>query len=285
MNNLARLNIDDQRCIGCGACTRVCPGSLLYLNAQHKAEHHEISEFGWNGCWKCQHCLAVCPAGAISVLGLRPEDSLTPPDPQEAAQVLDRLIACRRSHRRYLRKNVDYGTIRHILEILQNAPNGGNKQLVEYTLIDDVDQMDHLRQIVRSHLDNLIDQGIYPQGYDARSIQDLIDAEKTVRPDMIFCQAPHLLIPHAPKGKGCWQQDIDIACAYAELLFAAHGLGAVMMSFCLDVLDLMPDIKKMLQIPEDHDHHMAIGFGYPEIRYARGAQKENDLNVNVLKFI
>lgn len=93
MNNLARLNIDDQRCIGCGACTRVCPGSLLYLNAQHKAEHHEVSEFGWNGCWKCQHCLAVCPSGAISVLGLRPEDSLTPPDPQEAAQVLDRLIA------------------------------------------------------------------------------------------------------------------------------------------------------------------------------------------------
>ena len=156
---------------------------------------------------------------------------------------------------------------------------------MEYTLIDDVDQMDHLRQIVRSHLDNLIDQGIYPQGYDARSIQDLIDAEKTVRPDMIFCQAPHLLIPHVPKGKGCWQQDIDIACAYAELLFAAHGLGVVMMSFCLDVLDLMPDIKEMLQIPKDHDYHMAVGFGYPEIRYARGAQKENDLNVNVLKFI
>ena len=156
---------------------------------------------------------------------------------------------------------------------------------MEYTLIDDVDQMDHLRKIVRSRLDKLIDQGIYPRGYDARSIQDLIDAEKTVRPDMIFCQAPHLLIPHAPRGKGCWHQDIDIACAYAELLFSAHGLGAVMMSFCLDVLDLMPDIKKMLQIPKDHDHHMAIGFGYPEIQYARGAQKENDLNVNVLKFI
>ena len=102
---------------------------------------------------------------------------------------------------------------------------------------------------------------------------------------MIFCQATHLLIPHAPRGKGCWHQDIDIACAYAELLFSAHGLGAVMMSFCLDVLDLMPDIKKMLQIPKDHDNHMAIGFGYPEIRFARGAQKENDLNVNVLKFI
>ena len=58
-----------------------------------------------------------------------------------------------------------------------------------------------------------------------------------------------------------------------------------MMSFCLDVLDLMPDIKEMLQIPKAHDHHMAIGFGYPEIRYARGVQKENDLNVNVLKFI
>ncbi|WP_443027915.1 hypothetical protein [Stomatobaculum longum] len=22
--------------------------------------------FGWRGCWKCQHCLAVCPHGAVS---------------------------------------------------------------------------------------------------------------------------------------------------------------------------------------------------------------------------
>ncbi|MFQ9525611.1 MAG: 4Fe-4S binding protein [Eubacterium ramulus] len=23
----------------------------------------------WYGCWGCQHCLTVCPNGAISVLG------------------------------------------------------------------------------------------------------------------------------------------------------------------------------------------------------------------------
>ena len=26
-----------------------------------------FSEFGWNGCWKCEHCLAVCSSGAISI--------------------------------------------------------------------------------------------------------------------------------------------------------------------------------------------------------------------------
>ena len=30
---------------------------------------------------------------------------------------------------------------------LANAPNGGNKQQVEYTLIDDAKQMDHFRGI------------------------------------------------------------------------------------------------------------------------------------------
>lgn len=29
-------------------------------------------------CWRCQHCLAVCPQGAISIFGKKPEDSLPP---------------------------------------------------------------------------------------------------------------------------------------------------------------------------------------------------------------
>jgi hypothetical protein len=35
----------------------------------------------------------------------------------------------------------------------------------------------------------------------------------------------------------------------------------------------MPELKSLLEIPEDHYVGMLIGFGYPEIRYARGVQR------------
>lgn len=59
-------------------CTKVCPNNLLFLNEEKKASFNTISEFGRDGCWKCQHCMAVCPKGAISILNKNPDDSLLP---------------------------------------------------------------------------------------------------------------------------------------------------------------------------------------------------------------
>ena len=93
---------------------------------------------------------------------------------------------------------------------------------------------------------------------------------------MLFCGAPHILIPHAPLGKGEPVQDVIVAGTYFEIMCASRGLGAVMMTFPLDTLDNMPEIKKMLGIPDDHYIGMVIGFGYPQIKYARGVQKTVD---------
>ena len=131
--------------------------------------------------------------------------------------------------------------------------NGGNKLQVEYALVDDVEQMDRLRTLASERMDALAACGIYPDGYDAKSFQDLKRAEETVRPDMLFCGAPHLLIPHAPADVGCGWQDTAIASTYFELLCAAHELGAILMSFCLDVLKRMlrPELSGRRRTPPE----------------------------------
>jgi nitroreductase len=109
--------------------------------------------------------------------------------------------------------------------------------------------------------------------------------EEAVRPDMLFCGAPHLLIPHAPMGRGEPVQDVLIAGTYFELLAASRGLGVVMLTFPLGVLNLMPQVKSLLEIPEEHYIGMLIGFGYPEIRYARGAgRKVGDERIHRVHF-
>lgn len=271
--NIPNFRLDYDKCIGCGLCEKVCPGGILHLNADRKCEMDDITGFGWNGCWKCEHCLAVCPRGAISIFGKKPEDSITPMKPETAAPVMDALIMNRHSCRRFLQKDVPTETIDAMLQLIGNAPNGGNKQQVEFTLIDDRVQMDRFRSLAYTEMDRLAAKGVYPEGFDKSSYEDMKRWEKTVRPDMLFCGAPCLLIPHAPLGRGEPVEDVNIVAAYFELLCASRGLGCVMMTFPKDALKNMRSIRAMLCIPEDHYVGVMLGFGWPEIRYTRGTQR------------
>lgn len=283
--NIADFKVDKGKCIGCSQCVKVCPGGILYLDKDKKSNMKDIDCFGWSGCWKCGHCLSVCPTGAISIFGHSAEDCIPPVDTETAAPVLDALISNRHSCRRYLDKNVDREIIDDMLSRLGNAPNGGNKQLVEYTLIDDKEQMKIFHDAAYAEMERLASEGIYPEGFDKASYDDMKRWEKTVRPDMLFCGAPHLLIPHAPLGKGEPRQDVLIAGTYFELLCASRGLGSVMLTFPLGVLNLMPEIKAMLKIPENHYIGMLIGFGYPQIKYRCGSMRIIEKNrIHRLKF-
>ncbi len=266
--NKAQFTVDKSKCVSCGRCVNVCPGGVLSME-DGAPDIAEFEDFGWNGCWKCEHCLAVCPTGAVSIFGKRAEGCLPPPE--NAAAVLDALIANRRSCRRYRQKNVERAVMDGMLAQLANAPNGGNKQQVEFTLLDNLAETERFRRIAYRRMDELAAQGVYPRGFDAPSYGDMKRWEATVRPDMLFCGAPHLLIPHAPLGSGEPVQDVLIAAAYFELLCASRDLGAVIMTFPLGALANMPEVKALLKIPENHYAGVIIGFGYPEIKYARGA--------------
>ena len=285
MTNIASFYVDKEKCIGCGLCEKVCPGGILHLNAERKCEMEDIDGFGWNGCWKCEHCLAVCPKGAITIFGKKPEDSIPPVKAEIAEQVMDAIIMNRHSCRRFLKKDVPVETIDAMLQALGNAPNGGNKQQVEFTLIDDRAQMDFFRSIAYSEMDRLAASGSYPAGFDQPSYEDMKRWEKTVRPDMLFCGAPYLLIPHAPLGRGEPVEDVMTVAAYFELLCTSRGIGCVMMTFPKDVLKNMPEIRAMLRIPEDHYMGVMLGFGWPEIHYARGSQRGvEEVRIHRLRF-
>lgn len=275
--NAAEFRVND-RCVGCEKCAMVCPGQVLEPGADKKPRLSDFKEFGWDGCWKCQHCLAVCPVGAVSIFGKKPENSLAPADTELNAKTLDSLIANRRSCRRYLDENADPAIIEGMLAQLANAPNGGNKQQVEFTLTDDKAQTEYFRNAVLSETERLANLGVYPAGFDEKSYNDMKRWRSRVRPDMIFCGAPHLLIPHSPTKSGGPIQDTIIAGTYFELLCASRGLGSVIMTFPLDALFNMPKIKNMLEIPESHYIGMIIGFGVPEIKYRRGTQRETEPN-------
>ena len=79
--------VDKSKCIKCGKCINVCSGMVLQFGKDGYPEMKDFERFGWRGCWGCEHCLAVCPKGAISIFGKKPEDSLPPPNDDMGEQM------------------------------------------------------------------------------------------------------------------------------------------------------------------------------------------------------
>ena len=272
------FTVDRSKCIKCGKCANTCSGMVIESGNDGYPLMKEFERFGWRGCWKCQHCLAVCPAGAISIFGRKPENSLPPP-PKEMGEYMERLVTNRRSCRRFLDENVDPEIVTRILSAMAAAPTGGNAQGVEYTVIDDRERVREIRDVAYAKMEADAKKHIYTHSFSDFYYAKMKESEKTVRKDdLLFCGAPHLFIAHE-RCAGKWAEDSKVNCniatAYFELLCSAYGLGTTIMSYSAEVLnELAPEARAMLGIPKDHYAGLIVGFGCPEIKYARGVQKD-----------
>ncbi|MGN0291962.1 MAG: ferredoxin family protein [Lachnospiraceae bacterium] len=54
------IQINRDKCIGCGRCIEACPGNLIKRDAEKKAELRRPKD-----CWGCTSCLKECSFSAI----------------------------------------------------------------------------------------------------------------------------------------------------------------------------------------------------------------------------
>lgn len=57
-----KIEVDEEKCIGCGACVNVCPSNALILKEN---SGHKILEYFVGRCIYCWRCIDVCPLQAI----------------------------------------------------------------------------------------------------------------------------------------------------------------------------------------------------------------------------
>lgn len=269
---MTQLNftVDNEKCIDCGACIKDCICNII--NKQGNGFPH-IPPGQESDCLECQHCMAVCPAGAISIFGLNPEDSLElksstlPSLDQEST-----LIRGRRSVRQYRAGNVEPELIRQLLATVSNAPTGVNNRSLTFILIDDEKVMHKFREQMIDNIEMAQQAG---RIHEQQSFLTEAAAEyRKNHIDELLRGAPHMLIVSAKSDAPCPNEDVVIALAYFELLAQSAGLGTLWCGLLKLALEAMPELKTIIGLPQDHVYYSML-FGYPSVKYARTVQRDS----------
>lgn len=262
------FRVNRERCTRCGACVGDCPSRIIVMGS---GDFPAIAPERESACLRCEHCLAICPTAAISILGFNPDESQNLAGSFPEAWRLETLIRGRRSVRHYRQENLDPSVIDHLIEVASCAPTGVNSRQVRFTVLDDRMKLARLRDEVMDGLVRLDKAGALPKSkaYYARFVR----VWEKHRVDLIFRDAPHMLIATAPESISAPKEDCMIALACFELFAQAQGIGTLWNGLATWAIDqMLPEFRLRLGIPEDHLFGYAMLFGKPAVHYLRTVQ-------------
>lgn len=271
------FKIKEDKCIECSLCAQDCPVGIIELNPKPVIRKEKEKN-----CLKCQHCLAICPTAALSILGKKPEDSISVTSEIPKPDSLSRLIKTRRSIRKYKKENIDKKLIQELIETAAHAPTGHNDNAVLLSLIDNKEDLDLFRSKVYDSLKKARESDTLEKRFQfLLSYQKLWESNGV---DIIFRDAPHMIITSAPSADASPMADCLISLCYFELMANSYGIGTLwngMLKWAIDDID--PELRTLIGIPKDHTIGYVMLFGRPAVKYARGIQSEG-LKVNRIKF-
>lgn len=258
------FSVDTSACLSCGACVKDCVGQALIMNNGYPAMNRE------ENCIGCQHCLAICPAGAVSLFGRGAGDCLPLADALPSPQALTALVRGRRSCRQYRQEDVDRATLEKLFAAADYAPTGVNARKLWVGTLDTLEAMRAFREEVYARLAELDAQGAIPDDRRAQVFRAAPRLWREKGVDVLFRGAPHCVIVANAGDAPCVPQDPVIYLAYFELLAQSHGLGTTwcgLLYWCITLF--MPDVLQRMGMPEGHELSYCMLYGNPAVRYPR----------------
>ena len=256
-----KFEVDINKCVKCGLCIDDCITGCLEKDSN--GIPHMTDK---NRCIDCQHCFCICPQGAIIFEGISSDNS----EQTDYNNILS-LMKSRRSVRQYKQENVSEEKLNKLKEMLNYVPTGCNSHSLHFSIVEDKDAMEEIRDKVNSKLLHSVSYNVLSPVFNKFSKYK--DALKNGE-DIIFRNAPHMIVASSPITAPCANIDPIIALSYFELYAQNLGLGTCWCGFAQICIKMYPEICDMLQIPNGYIPVYAMLFGEPAIKYQRTIQPE-----------
>ena len=258
------LKIDPARCSSCGLCVRECVNDVLAMDPATRRP--TVKPGGEDRCIHCAHCLMACPSGAFSLDGIDPDKCPASGGAVPDFDSLLTLVRNRRSIRHWQDRDVEEEKLSKLLDALRYPPTGVNAQGLLFSVIGKKEKMDRIREEFY--------RDFFTRCSDPQEAENWKRAREQNR-DIMFRDAPHLIMAAYSDQAFCGSADCVIALSYFEMLANAMGIGTVWFGRLVSVAGkYMPELPARLGIPDGYHLGYAMLFGYPSAKFHRTIRRD-----------
>lgn len=264
--------VNKDKCIGCNLCIKECPVRDIEL-IDGKANMKSLA------CFKCGHCVAICPKNAVSTDEYNMED-VKDYNKEEFTVDADNLmnfIKFRRSVRYFKKKDVEVEKISKIIEAGRFTQTSTNSQNVSYIVVKDgIEELkeraiESLNNLGTRMLANLTPETMIYKRYAEMWLRmyENYNEDKAARDGMFF-NAPAIIVVVSDSAVNG-----SLAASNMELMTNALGLGTFFSGFFVKAAEGNKRIMDYLGLDENKKIVACMVIGYPDIKYSRTVPRKD----------
>lgn len=287
---MIKLNIENENCIKCGKCVKVCP---TYILTQEKPKA-EIGLRNIQSCIACGHCVAVCPTDSV-IHSEFPSDKVHKLNREILAspEQLMELLRARRSNRAFAKSDVPTEYLDQIIEAAHLAPTAGNGQEISFTLVTDPEILKQISEFTIETYEETLKKLTNPLlkpliSLTAPNAKKAIPKLRSVVGgyrsgiDVILRGAKAVLFIHAPAASMFGRHDANLAYQNGSLMAESLGVTQFYTGFVCSAVDLdkKKKLAKLLNI-EGAAIHAGMALAMPAFKFPKYTDR-HDLRLNTL---
>lgn len=269
------ITIDESLCTLCGLCVNVCLGKVL-------EKQEQIINIGDTmRCNLCGHCVGICPEDAI--MAGKNEPMPLPEKKPVTPEEMVLLIRSRRSTRQYQKEPVPRDIIEQVIEAGRFAPTGGNMQGIHFTVLQNPQTLEAVRQEVIKNLDKRVSEwealaeanekhgspippDLVTRVANRANYRQLVDRARGGQ-DAIFHGAPLLVVIHSDPTSGSPKDDGDLMGMCMLLMAESLGLGTCLLGLFNVAAQTEASVQQLIKLPKGHQVVASFIMGYPAVKY------------------